>query len=96
MPSGESRIATSYPFDFGKNSEKTLRRVCLAGQGTVELVVRSERGFKKANLDLSTGGAAATVLKGRRFEIELALSADAAVESVEVEYDEVEDDGNDD
>jgi hypothetical protein len=96
LPKGEKRIALSYPTDFGENAEKTLRRICVTGQGNLQVTVRSERGFRRFAFELVKGGEASFSLKGKRFEVELALDANTVVESLEAEYETLGVNGRDD
>ena len=92
VPSGEACIALSYPTDFGSLGEKVLRKLSVCGRGEVRMTVRSERGVRSFSMQLIGGGEAEFALKGRRFDLEIELKAEAAVESVQIEYEEVEQD----
>ena len=86
LPDDETFSFTAYGLEFGWTGEKRLQSLEFFGDGEITVTVTSERKTKTKTLVFVGGRASARFwLKGRQFNLTLALEQGAKVQSVTAE-----------
>ncbi len=85
LPQGESYYFKAET-EFLRSGEKTLKSLCLKGEGSVNVILSSERGKRETEVDLAGGEAVLPIgLKGKAFSLEFRLQRGSSVKEAEAE-----------
>ncbi len=86
LPSGETSLFESVDLDFGIDGKKTLRKVTIAGEGSVTLKTYCDGVCVERNVVMTDGkGCVDLDLRGESFSFGIELSARSAVRSLRAE-----------